>query len=361
VFQLKAESTDEHTEAVLFEGHSSTTSSTQTGELQCILVFNEKLELFELQKVDHQLRTTSFETKIRQVPPPKRPLVRHEEVRNVTTPPTTTTGSSTTTSTSTTAAPLPKKRVKTEASVFAPKARPKTPLGSNPKLKRATSVTSSDDEAPLAKLSASSPKNWSSKPSAPSPLNPVCGTKEDVSPERKKLYQPAAVLSRPPKQQQQDLLTRANTPKITVEKRATTPLSSVASPLISISSSDQASSSSRPLTASKKQQAAAAVPSSTIATPIIEQTLTFDDEDEFGALADELEEELLSDDGLFTIEERNPTTTTAAASSSSSSSTGNSNNSISLKSNVSGPISFRSLAGVTNDDEDEDVSSSEEE
>lgn len=92
-------------------------------------------------------------------------------------------------------------------------------------------------------------------------------------------------------------------------------------------------------------------PPSTISTPTIQHESPSDD-DEFGSLVDELEEELLSDDNFITIEDGSSKETTMSENSSKVD--------LGFKSNGNGPINFRNLAGMSSKDEDE-LSSSEEE
>lgn len=159
----------------------------------------------------------------------------------------------------------PVKRRKAETSIFAPKTRPLSPLATSAGAKRQTTPVYAED-------------SQSNKPLAPSPLA--------ISPVRNS--QPKSSLS-----------------------RASTPLE-------------------QPQFASKKPPQ--------IATP------TVDEDEDFGALVDELEEELSSDG--FIVEDSSKTTNTPSLS-------------FDFDYNGKKPMSFRDLAGMA--DEEEDVTSSEEE
>lgn len=88
-------------------------------------------------------------------------------------------------------------------------------------------------------------------------------------------------------------------------------------------------------------------------TPALPETDGVSDEEDFGALVDELEEELLSDDNGFNIieDDRDTKNTTMTPSLGSN---------FDFDYNGKAPMSFRDLAGM-GDDEDDITSSSEEE
>ncbi|ODV72580.1 uncharacterized protein CYBJADRAFT_174020 [Cyberlindnera jadinii NRRL Y-1542] len=279
-------------------------SVTQPKDTECMLVYNEKLRTFELRLLSTQLRASEH-FKIR----PK----RIEK-----------------------AAP---RRKKPETSIFAPKTRPMSPLTVSSGVKRSASSTPvnmlPDDEVPLALTSPK--KNVKSRPLAPSPLT---ASTSSTSPSRKVVSSASA----------KGTNVKA---KSTLRSRSTTPTTSkLGTPSLMVDSpamrppSPQAEGQRavRPQVASKKP------PSATAMTPTVTQVerMSDEDEDDFDALVDELEGELQSDDMI--IEDAQPSTTPSVP------------NNFDFDYNGKRPMSFRDLAGMgKNDDEDELSSSSEEE
>jgi hypothetical protein len=269
---------------VTYEGIVSSSS----GNMEGILVYNEKLGTFELRKITTQLRTTDV-VKVK----PKR-LDK-----------------------------FPPKRRKAEPSIFAPKARLMSPMSVSGGVKRPSSTpvlttTVSDDEMPLAKTSPMRPS--STKPNAPSPL---------------------AVTSTSPNFKPTSSQTKSKT------SRATTPLlqenrSSVSPPTV-----EQVLKQPVPSKVASKK------PPSTIMTPTITEDEPASNEEDFEALVDELEDELLSDDGLI-VEENSSNNRTLTPSTSAATN-------FEFDYNGKRPMSFRDLAGMGNNDEDDITSSSEEE
>jgi hypothetical protein len=271
---------------VTYEGIVSSSS----GNMEGILVYNEKLGTFELRKITTQLRTTDV-VKVK----PKR-LDK----------------------------PPPKRR-KAEPSIFAPKARLMSPMSVSGGVKRPNSTPVlttplSDDEVPLAKTSPMRPS--STKPNAPSPLA-VTSTSPNFKP----------TSSQPTSSQ----------PK----SKTTTPLLQEDRSSISPPAVEQVLKQPVPSKVASKK------PPSTIMTPTITEDEPASNEEDFEALVDELEDELLSEDGLI-VEENSSNNRTLTPSRSAATN-------FEFDYNGKRPMSFRDLAGMGNNDEDDITSSSEEE
>lgn len=304
---------------MLFRGESHTED-----KYNCILLFNDKLKVFELHQIDQRLRTTSITIDEADPPPSGR---THDKTTPTPTPTPLSAGPSPASNNTTTDPPKRKKRPK-EPSIFQPK-RQKTPTTSisstaTPMTKKPTSVNSSDDEVPLGRLKLPSNKPHmisSTKPTAPSPLNPAF---DNSASDRK-----SAILA-PPRMSD-------------INGRGT---SVVPQPVV-VNTPPGSSGSSAPPQSHSTVAGKRPPPLPSVPTPIV---LKYSDENEeendFNSFIDELEEALSDENSLFRIENGS-----------------NSTNEITTVPTlrVEGVKNFRSLAGVTNDEDEDLISTSEEE
>lgn len=333
--------------------------------MECILLFNPYRKRFELQKLDSQLRTHSI--KNRTTTNNKKPQDSQQSESNTT---------------ASTSNPPPKRKPAKEPSIFQPKPRAKTPLpkpvanstgrsttpNSTKSSARQTSVGLSDDEVPLSKLGTSPIKK-----SNLSTTSVKRSATASPSLSYKKPESSSSQVSPPKKASTKTAPKRPSpSPSLSPEKRPKPKTSSSLNNTTTLANAVATSSSIKPITTSSPNnktsrtttpqprsnsntlkpfpnQVSSKKPPSTISTPTIQHESPSDD-DEFGSLVDELEEELLSDDNFITIEDGSSKETTM----------NESKYDLGFKSNGNGPINFRNLAGMSSKDEDE-LSSSEEE
>lgn len=362
-FQLKSQST-EHDQGIVFEG-----TSIQPKDLECILVFNPNSKSFELQKLDLQLRTNSIIK--------NRTLSNNNNLKKPTKDQSPQPSETKSLSPSTTSSTALRKRPAKEPSIFQPKPRAKTPLSKPPVSgKSSTSKTSSEtqptakasdeDEVPLSKLTASkrstvskqSPKVNPSikKPPSDSSTSPQKST-QNSSKISQKRTSPTPSVS-PEKKSKPNVTKKSSTNSKLTEKKTIS--KSEPSTIHDTQNKAPTSRNTTPQPRSNSNnntlkplpnQVSSKKPPSTISTPTIQQESPSDD-DEFGSLVDELEEELLSDDNFITIEDGSKDTSISTS--------GDKTYDFGVK-NGNGPINFRHLAGMSSKDEDDLSSSSEEE